>query len=68
MDQRVKECKFFKVQVRYEIPSLGVSGVVEADQVLKKVRGKYKWVLPTAKIKKKIRERHNTDAPIKIIR
>jgi len=54
--------------VRYEIPSLGISGVVEFDQVLKKVRGKYKWVLPTAKIKKKIRERHNTDAPIKILK
>ncbi len=54
--------------VEYEIPSLGISGVVEFDRVLKKVRGKYKWVLPTARIKAKIRERHDTDAPIKIIK
>ena len=56
------------MKIEYEIPSLGVSGSVEFDQVLKKVRGKYRWVLPTAKIKKKIRERHNTDAPIKILK
>jgi len=52
--------------VKYEIPSLGISGVVEIDPVYRVKQGR--WVLPTAKIKKKIRERHNTDAPIKIIK
>ena len=56
------------VKVKYEIPSLGISGSLEIDPVYRVRKGKGRWVLPTAKIKKKIRERHNTDAPIKILK
>jgi len=55
------------MKVKYEIESIGVSGFIEIDTVLKKVKGKYKRVLPIKKIKQKIRERHG-DYPIKIIK